>query len=435
VLLAALLAVFELERSAEAAGSKYCINDMSDNCLRTGINSANNDGVDTIWLGNGQINLRSALPTVTTTGGLWIVGRGAGQTTISGSCKRRNDANGECISGAAGIFTVAKGGALFIASITVTNGDNAVYNEGDFESYSSTIERNHNIDYHTGGGGIYNSGSVYLDGSTVNYNFSDYAGGGGIFNWGLVEIVDSTIHSNKAIASRPADSDSLGGGGIANQGTLAMANSTIYGNVDEGGGFPHAGGIVNDGTGAVWLGSVTITNNYANATASAGGVFSAEDSSGFYLFNTIIARNGPSHIGPDCGGNVFSLGGNLVGTRNYYGTTKCGVTERKDLEPAGVPKPGDVTMPDGTYNDPGLEERFGRPLLKDNGGNSCTVAIKNQQSRALNKGWKGAPGSHPLACAEYDQRGVSRNRSGWTCDIGAYEFRGTPTPSGLFCPD
>ena len=432
VLLAALLAVFGLERSAEGAtDSQNCTNDMSDTCLREGIKKANKQSTYTIWLGNGQIKLTSALPPVTTTGWLFIVGQGAGKTTIRGSCKYRDPADWHCTSGPAGIFTVAKGGALIIQSIRVTNGDNAIFNEGYFASYFSTIAWNHSGAQRNGGGGIANWGPdsrIYLQDSTVNNNYVSFVndndpqiGGGGIFNgFGLVEIVNSTIHSNRAFEGS--------GGGIANTGgVLAIANSTIYGNKDDGQSFGrflnhHAGGIVNNrGIGEVWLGSVTITNNIAYniyvAGTSADGVFSSADSDGLYVFNTIIARNGEKY-GSDCGGLVTSLGGNLLG--------ECDVQESSewDPDPLVVPRAGDVTG----FADPGLE------LLRDNGGSSCTVALK-PTSPAKNKGWAGAPGSHGLACAEYDQRGVRRNR----CDIGAYEydpgaFGGKYTPSGLECP-
>jgi hypothetical protein len=450
VLLAALLAVFGIERSAEA-GSKNCTKaaDMTETCLRDGIIHANMQETYTIWLGNGQIKLTSALPPVTTTGWLYIVGQGADKTTIRGSCKGRDGADFHCVSGAAGIFTVGKGGALIIQSIRVTNGDNAIFNEGYFASYFSTIAWNHGSVERNGGGGIANWGpdsQIYLQDSTVNNNYVSFVngndpwiGGGGIFNGGgRVEIVNSTIHSNRAFVG--------GGGGIANNdGVLAIANSTIYGNLDDGqshGRFlNHAGGIVNKGIGEVWLGSVTITNNITPdqsiAHSWANGVFNYENSK-LYFFNTIIARNGKTRHGPDCGGLVYSLGGNLLGD--------CQVVRKYDWDPdpVVVPRAGDVEVLDDSgldegspyYHDPSFDILIGTPLLKDNGGSSCTVALKyTKTSPALNKGWTGAPGSHGLACAEYDQRGVRRNR----CDIGAYEydpgaFGGKYTPSGLECP-
>jgi hypothetical protein len=484
LLLFPLLYVLALERPAEAEvvlDPTYCNGGTMDElCLGRAIVEANSaDQYKThphygeqyvIFLGKGApIQLKSALPTVTTKkNGLYIIGDGAALTTISGPCKYRNKIIGHCDGfDGAPVFQVEKDAALVIESITVMNGDPGIVNEGSLYVYWSTIKLNGN---HFGAAGITNSGPdayLYLQDSTVNNNGSHHGPGGGISNVdGFVEIVNSTIHSNWVYTD-------FGGGGIANGlrgykyiivndlvvyvkenghyvaeepngGTISIANSTIYNNSDHDvrddgyPRYPHAGGIVNDGTGDVWLGNVTITNNRGGYfTPISGspdlywpaGVFSSEDSGGLYFFNTIIAGNGPSNLGPDCYGSVFSLGGNLVGTRNFHGN-KCDVKELPDLEPAGVRKPGDkIGATEKTYADPGFE---GFGLLKDNGGNSCTVALSNK-SPALNKGWTGAPGSHSLACAEYDQRGVRRYRGGWTCDTGAYEYRGQSTPSGLDC--
>jgi hypothetical protein len=476
LLLVPLLYVLALERPAEAKvwGPADCdkAGKMDELCLRNLIKMANEADKPTvahpqgeqyvIYLGTNEIKLSQALPAVFTKNHwLNIIGDGATRTTIRGPCpeNERNKILGHCGPYGAPVFQVWEDAGLVIDSITVTNGDPGIINEGYLYVYSSTIA--HNGNHSTAG--VMNLGPyVYLQDSTVNDNVSHNGPGGGISNVdGFVEIVNSTIHSNRV------SSEGIGAGGIWNGlttykldkygypvkengkyvvtgrmgGTLSIANSTIYGNVVDGFAdpYPSAGGIVNDGTGVVWLGSVTITNNYAvsgNLTTTdpvVHGVFSSADSQGLHFFNTIIARNGPDYRGPDCDGTLFSLGGNLVGS----GAIKCDVQEEPiTWDTAGVTRPPDVKMPDGTYNDPGFVEPFGRPQLRDNGGNSCTVAL-NDKSRALNRGWKGAPGSHPLACAEYDQRGARRNRSGeWTCDPGAYEWqKGKSTPSGLICPD
>jgi hypothetical protein len=75
-----------------------------------------------------------------------------------------------------------------------------------------------------------------------------------------------------------------------------------------------------------------------------------------------------------------------------------------------------------------------RPLLKDNGGTSCTHALK-AGSPALDMAWTGRPGEHPFACAQFDQRWAERP-STWTgtgCDAGAFERTGQVQPSGLGC--
>jgi hypothetical protein len=74
------------------------------------------------------------------------------------------------------------------------------------------------------------------------------------------------------------------------------------------------------------------------------------------------------------------------------------------------------------------------PLLEplaDNGGNSCTHALRNASSAAYDpERTKPAPGSHAYACMVYDQRGAKRDGN---CDIGAYEFGGLPDKVGVSC--
>jgi hypothetical protein len=140
---------------------------------------------------------------------------------------------------------------------------------------------------------------------------------------------------------------------------------------------------------------------------------------------------------------VFSLGGNLLGARNYRGF-KCDVKEKHDWDPPGVLKPGDVNIPHPIFNytNPGFVERSGRPLLRYNGGNTCTVALK-PGSPAYDNAWTGLPGTQVFACETYDQRWAQRGR--WTqrggakvfaCDIGAYEWPvASPDQIGVTCPD
>src|SRR5438270_8827517 len=77
-----------------------------------------------------------------------------------------------------------------------------------------------------------------------------------------------------------------------------------------------------------------------------------------------------------------------------------------------------------------------KPALRDNGGTSCTHALQ-QSSPAINTAWTGIPGSHPFACETYDQtwfkRGNATDPQGTGCDVGAFQFRETISPSGLGC--
>ena len=78
------------------------------------------------------------------------------------------------------------------------------------------------------GGGISNSGTLTLIGSTVSYNQS-FAQGGGIFSAGTLAISSSTVSGN--IVNGSTDGVGSGdGGGILSLGTLTLTNSTLSNN-------------------------------------------------------------------------------------------------------------------------------------------------------------------------------------------------------------
>jgi CSLREA domain-containing protein len=110
-----------------------------------------------------------------------------------------------------------------------------------------------------GGSGIYNKGTLTLDGSAVKNNHStllgasngDVTAGGGIFNTGTLAVSDSTVSGNRA----------CDGGGIVNGGTMTLTNTTVSGNLAGRSG----GGIVNGGT--MTLINSTISKNTGGAAA------------------------------------------------------------------------------------------------------------------------------------------------------------------------
>ena len=132
---------------------------------------------------------------------------------------------------------------------------------------NSTVRDNTVTGIFTGGGGIFNEGSLTLNNSTISANIA--IDGGGIFNAGTLTLTNSTVSSNR-----------VGGGIFSEQGTLTLTNTTISGN--------ESGGILKR------EGTLTLTN-------------------------TIIANN-PS--GGDCAGAFTSLGFNL----DSDGTCRLGST-------------------------------------------------------------------------------------------------------------
>ena len=102
------------------------------------------------------------------------------------------------------------------------------------------------------GGGIYGSGPVTVENSTISGNFA-VTSGGGIYG-GIIEVSNSTISGNSA---------GISGGGIYNTPyySLNLANSTISGNS-----APSGGGIYNGA-------SMGISNTILNTGASGENIF------------------------------------------------------------------------------------------------------------------------------------------------------------------
>jgi hypothetical protein len=497
MLLVPLLYLLGLERPVEAKKiTLSCVANMTYGCLRAAIQAANDDyslhpnsgNQFDIFLGNGPIRLEDSL-TVTTPNWLQIFGLGSGLTSIRGSCfppKGVEEINfyenhlteadffnfykspqnlAECRNVTNfSALKVKPGAVLVLDSLSIGNaqccldGDDGggIRNEGTLLVYRSSIMHNHT---HGSGGGIYHNGPwLYLQDTMVNNNIAHNGAGGGIFiAGGRVDIWYSTIHSNWT----PPQFSSVGGG-IVNGGTndkgepfggkLYITNSTISKNIDASNLEQvnnKAGGIIQLGTGEVWLKSVTITDNYVAsaekndlAPYSYGhGIFGITR---FYFANSIIANNGINggRFYPQCGGIVITLGGNLVGTNSgcYIVPPETYITP-----PDNWPKPragdliGDHNASD--FNKRNIDPLFEtggpnlQPLLRDHGGNTCTVALKSG-SPARNNAWAGEPGAHVFACETWDQRWVKRDL--WIkgkCDIGAYEYGYTPALIGVGCPD
>jgi uncharacterized repeat protein (TIGR01451 family) len=209
-----------------------------------------------------------------------------------------------------------------------------------------------------GGGGIYNTGTLRLDNSTVAYNNVTNGGGGGIYNnLSSLTLNNSTISNN--LAKFGVAIDNRGGVVSLNSSTISFNHA-----------FDPAGNSSSDGAVA----------NYANGTIT--------------LQNTILAQNSTDSDffpSPDCGsGGLVSAGYNLIGTK-----TNCNIQSST----------GDL------FN---LDPKLGS--LQDNGNLAQTHALLSS-SPAINSGNPaGCMGSTGLLNS--DQRGFLRNGR---CDIGAYE--------------
>jgi predicted outer membrane repeat protein len=202
-------------------------------------------------------------------GGIFTQG---GEITITGSSISANTSNGSDGGGIANIGGTVTVNESVIASNVAEFGGGALFatSTAQTEIVDTTISQNTAFD----GGGIYSTGTLVIDGST--------------------------IESNTATSNDPGF-----GGGIYADGTVSIVNSTIDGNSTAGDG----GGIWLDG-GVATLNNVTLTDNTA---VGFGGAFNgdSESEAEIRISNTLSSGNGNGEGGPDCG-VLVSLGHNVL---------------------------------------------------------------------------------------------------------------------------
>src|SRR5215213_98745 len=337
----------------------------------------------------------SQLPPITDPSGLTIDGRNA-DITVSGPGDASSDQT----------FIVKGGAKLTIKNLTVTDGiprpdlsGGAIANNGTLAVDNSTITGNEaNL-----GGGIQNNGTATVSNSTVSGNKAS-SGGGGIYNAGTLVLFSSTISENTDNSLDGGTASTFGGGGInsATGSTLTVSNSTITGYTAAYSG----GAIQSDAAGAkVW--NTTIAYNTSKKIAAGLSLRSQE----MTLWNTLLAYNNNETSSSIAVSNCSP--GSLVinGSSNFDSNEDCNF---------------------GTANhsisktDPELDV-----LLKDNGGTTQTLALQ-LGSPAINHGNDafavdpyGAAnpgGANPL---KYDQRGQGFARiANGAVDIGAHEYQG-----------
>jgi hypothetical protein len=298
-------------------------------------------------------------------------------------------------------------------NVGVANGGGLFSDTGSLTLDSDVISGNMS---NQAGGGIYtNSGSLTLDSDVITANTSDQAGGGLYMVGSKVSIENSSVVKNKAAQGAGIDSEAYT--------ALNLVASTISQNSASGNG----GGMYLDGPSTYILNS-TVSNNQA---ASGGGIYNYYQTyiasstismntatsdgggvDGAYMLttkNTLIAANSAKGNTADCEGRFTSHGFNLIGSGDGCNGFTNGVN-------------GDQV---GTTAQP-IDPLLGP--LQDNGGPTFTMALL-PGSPALNA-------ANPFGCTDdstppqlltTDQRGYPRpNPNVGRCDIGAFEYQGTP---------
>lgn len=305
---------------------------------------------------------------------LIIQGAGAVSTTIDGGAVDR-------------IFEIIPSESrVTISDLTIQNGrvntgqgGGAILNRGIL-TLTNTIIQNNQVEGSTSadiGGAICNGcetgiGSLTIVSSTIRSNSADR--GGAIFSNDQLTITNSSIISNSARA----------GAGLLNfaapEDRATLINTTFSGNSASN----NSGGILNSG-GLLAITNSTIANN--SAPLGAGIYVGAGEVS---LLNTIIAGN---RNGANCshsGTAIFNSNGFNLSSDSSCPTEAEG--DLNDIDPLLGPL-GDYGGPTPTHS-----LSFLSPAIDAARDSEC-------------------PGS--------DQRGVPRPQ-GSRCDIGAFEYDGTP---------
>lgn len=170
------------------------------------------------------------------------------------------------------IFDVLSGGKLTLNSLIITGGRSdgsggGIYNtpNGRLTLNTTRVEGNAAVSPSTGGGGVFNQGTMTMRGGTLRNNTSSGFGGGGLLNFGgTARITGATITGNTTTNDN-GDGD---GGGIDNTsagttGTVTLTGATIRGNTAAGDG----GGINNDPGSIVHLRLSLVVNNHPDNCA------------------------------------------------------------------------------------------------------------------------------------------------------------------------
>ena len=306
----------------------------ADSCTELALDAALAAG------GNVTFNCGTSPVTITVTSTKTV----SADTTIDGGSLITID-GGDSV----GVFSVNAGVNFTVQNLTIANGTAG-----------------------SGGGGIYNGGTLEVTNSTFSGN-SAYLGGGGISSSGTLEVTNSIFSGNTA----------AWGGGISSNGRGTVTNSTFSGNsAGEG------GGIDNTGT-------LTVTNStFSGNSADLGGGISNGGILTVTLTNTIVANStGGNCLGVTDGGHNLDDGGTCF-----------------------------FSMANGSLSDanPNLDPEG----LADNGGPTQTIALR-PGSPAINAGSEAVCAASPVN--NLDQRGYGRPGAGATsCSIGAYEYNSVP---------
>lgn len=329
--------------------------------------------------------------------------------------------------------------------------------------FNSRFENNQASDSTAGGIVRGYGGAIYLDGTWNDYNpatndqyticGSTFSGNTAIRGGGAVHGVLSDNHRTKTTIDRSVFSanevkggvsDNKGGAiyfieddraGGSNEDNFEIVRSAFVGNKS----LSFGGAVHVDILGRGKISNSTFEGNRTTAPSGQVGFGGAltistgtfEVSSATFANNQASCQGGAIHAGG--ANNAVTLRNTIFVSNTLIANTACGDsrwqgfhTNRSLLDGGkNIQFPRKKPLYDNEVNNLIVADAnaiiFQDPLLEpvaDNGGRTQTMALKSG-SPAINAGAAGCPGS--------DQRGAARVGS---CDIGAFEFGGTPPAVG-----
>lgn len=331
-------------------------------------------------------------------GGIW----NAGTLTLMGSAISGSSAHfGGGIANRGGnlalidssVRTSSAAGCRGVGAV-VCSGGGGIWNSGTLTMQNSDVSEN-TADW---GGGIYSRGAPTLINSTVFGNSAGFDGGG-LLNFETLTLIDSTVADNAAGQS---------GGGIANEaGMLEVTGTTLSGNAAAAAG----GALFNPGGAIADLENTTVSGNTAE---TGGGIYTGGEIS--LASATLAANDAPTASA------IYDPGNPSSGLRSIMSTLIEGDCSGLALDSRGhnIESPGDTCGFDQETDGP-AEAQLDLGPLEDNGGPTMTHALSDNSvavDRIPQEDCVDAAGE-PLT---KDQRGEPRPAGvGSACDVGAFE--------------
>jgi nitrous oxidase accessory protein NosD len=207
---------------------------------------------------------------------LRLVGAGTGETTIDGGSP---------------VVSVSPAADVTIMGVTITSSgrDGGINNGGVLSLRDTTIRGILKLEDPLEGAGVYNTGTLTLQGSTLDANAAGSKGGAIYNDGGVVTVQNSTLSNNRA---------EDGGGIFTVGGTVTVKNSVVTGNRAADGGS--GGGILKAAGGFLDVRDSTISGN--SAQGFGGGIYSADNQ--LTVRGTMISGN----RAVQCGGGIVFWG-------------------------------------------------------------------------------------------------------------------------------